>query len=82
MILRHDDPLLRLVAFNANLNELPIDKPSVRIWQRGTHRNGIGGLIDFHIHEIDLARVRIDRSVRELDNHLGVAKRGEEVCLK
>src|SRR5215475_15936556 len=61
--LRYNDSFLRFIAFDADLNELPINQPSFRIWQRRTHCDGIGSLIDLHVHEIDLARVWIDRTV-------------------
>src|SRR5581483_936677 len=61
--LRHDDPLLRLVALDAHLNELPVDEPVFRIWNRRAHRDRVGRPIDFNINEVDLARVWIHGSV-------------------
>ena len=59
----YDHTLLRFVTFHTDLNELSVDKPVFRIWNRRTHRNRVGGAIHFHIDEIDLSRVRVDRSV-------------------
>jgi hypothetical protein len=66
----HDDAFFRFVAFDADLNKLTIDQPTVGIWQRGSHRNGVGRLIHFHIHKVDLAGMLIDWPIRYLDNDL------------
>src|SRR6476660_5924967 len=68
----HDDTFFRFVSFDTHLNKLTIDQPAIGIWQRSSHRDGVGRLINLDVNEINLARVLIDRSIRELHNDLRI----------
>ena len=63
--LRHRQHRLGRARLDPDADELAVDQQALGIGQLGAHRHRVGALVDLHVEEVDLARLVVQRAVRQ-----------------